>query len=343
MRSYSSYSDSPKTTHLCRYLPAEAAMQAGASSPLLTKERGPRGQVIGIGICFMYIFLLFLSCHHEADNKTGEKIYHRIISFAPSLTETLFALSLGNKVIGVTDFCNYPPEAKELPRVGGYTNPNYEIILRLKPDLVILLKEHNSLFGFLQKNKIEYLCVDNRNVSAILSSFRVIGGKCGRQKQADSLVWLITNEMTRDRIKPPWPKALICVDRENRGNGKITRIYSAARGAFYNELLSAACMDNVWNDSTITYPEISSEGIIRMQPDIIIDFSLRPQLVSEQRIKSDWQSLPMIPAVKNNMIFCISNDYATVPGPRILAILKDFKKINSVYHGMAQVHDCIFK
>ena len=269
--------------------------------------------------------------------------YQRIISFAPSITETLFALSLEKNVVGVTDFCNYPPEAKKLPKVGGYTNPNYEIILRLKPDLVVLLKEHSSLFGFLQKNKIEYLCIDNQNIPSILSSFKIIGQKCNREKQADSLDRLIRNEMTREVLNQPWPKTLICVDRENRGNGKISRIYIAARRSFYNELLSGACMDNVWHDSTITYPEVSSEGIIRMQPDIIIDFTMRAHQVSEQRIKLDWQSLPMLPAVKDNMIFCISKDYATVPGPRILTILQDFKKINSAYYGTRKDTDCILK
>jgi iron complex transport system substrate-binding protein len=296
-------------------------------------------------LIFYIVFIFFgvLCCQEQKPQKIGQHSYHRIISFAPSITETLFALSLEKNVVGVTDFCNYPPEAKKLPKVGGYTNPNYEIILRLKPDLVVLLKEHSSLFGFLQKNKIEYLCIDNQNIPSILSSFKIIGQKCNREKQADSLDRLIRNEMTRDVIKQPWPKTLICVDRENRGNGKISRIYIAARRSFYNELLSGACMDNVWHDSTITYPEVSSEGIIRMQPDIIIDFTMRVQQVSEQQIKLDWQSLPMLPAVKNNMIFCISNDYATVPGPRILTILQDFKKINSAYYGMRKATDCILK
>jgi iron complex transport system substrate-binding protein len=294
-------------------------------------------------LLFSFVFLgLFCNLEKKVSN-TSVRSYQRIISFAPSITETLFALSLGKNVVGVTDFCNYPPEAKKLPKVGGYTNPNYEIILRLKPDLVVLLKEHSSLFGFLQKNKIEYLCIDNQNIPSILSSFKIIGQKCNREKQADSLDRLIRNEMTREVLNQPWPKTLICVDRENRGNGKISRIYIAARRSFYNELLSGACMDNVWHDSTITYPEVSSEGIIRMQPDIIIDFTMRAHQVSEQRIKLDWQSLPMLPAVKNNMIFCISNDYATIPGPRILTILRDFKKINSAYYGTRKDTDCILK
>lgn len=285
-------------------------------------------------LMLLFIMLSFIGCRHESGNKMGEKIYRRIISFAPSITETLFALSLGHKVVGVTDFCNYPLEARKLPKVGGFTNPNYEIILRLKPDLIILLKEHNSLFGFLNKNNIEYLCIDNQNIPLILSSFKIIGEKCDRQKQADSLVNLIENEMIQDQNKPPWPKALICVDRGNRGNGKISRIYVAGIKSFYNDLLNASCMDNVLLDTMITYPELSSEGIVRLQPDIIIDFTMRSQHVSEREMKSDWESLPMVPAVKKNMIFYISNDYVTVPGPRVLMILRDFKKINSMYRGM---------
>jgi iron complex transport system substrate-binding protein len=314
---------SSKTPNACRY----------ASSPLLSKERGRRGEVFRIALACTISFLL-ISCFHDKNVSQGQHSYHRIISFAPSITETLFALSIGNSVIGVTDFCNFPPEAKKLPKVGGYTNPNYEIILRLKPDLVVLLKENSSLFGFLQNNNIEYLCFDNQNISQILSSFKIIGQKCDREKQADSLIKLIKNEMVRDTINPPWPKTLICVDRENRGNGKIARIYCASKKSFYNELLNAACMENVLKDFAITYPEISSEGIIRMQPEIIIDFAMREQEIPEDRFKSDWKSMPMLPAVKNNMIFCISNDYATIPGPRILATLKDFKKINAAYRGI---------
>jgi len=284
-------------------------------------------------IFYLFGFLGLFCCQEQKALKTNEHSYHRIISFAPSITETLFALSLETNVIGVTDFCNFPPEAKKLPKVGGYTNPNYEIILRLKPDLVMLLKENSSLFGFFQKNNIEYLCIDNQNVSQILSSFRIIGQKCDREKQADSLIKLIKNEMVHDTINPPWPKTLICVDRENRGNGEIAKIYCASKKSFYNELLNASCMENVFKDSAITYPEISSEGIIRMQPEIIIDFAVREQEVPEERLKSDWKSMPMLPAVKNNMIFCISDDYATIPGPRILAILQDFKKINALYRG----------
>ena len=297
----------------------------------------------GFVFYLVFVFTGFLCCQKQKAPNTTMHSYHRIISFAPSITETLFALSLGDRVVGVTDFCNYPPDAKNLPKVGGYTNPNYEIILRLKPDLVVLLKENSSLFGFLNKNKIEYLCIENQNISQILSSFIIIGKKCNREKQADLLIKVINSEITRDVINPPWPKTLICVDRENRGNGEITRIYCASKKSFYNDLLNAACMENVLKDSTMTYPEISSEGIIRMQPEIIIDFAMSQQEIPVDRLKFDWKSIPMLPAVKNNMIFCISDDYATIPGPRILTILQDFKKINSAYYGMRKATDCILK
>ena len=204
---------------------------------------------------------------------------------------------------------------KKLPKVGGLTNPNFEIILRLKPDLVILLKEHSSLFDFLSKNKIEYLCIDDQNVSSILASFKIIGEKCGRQKKADSLVQLIKNEMTQDQIKPPWPRALICVDRENRVHGKITLIYVAGKKSFYNELLNAACLNNVLGDTKITYPELSSEGIIRMQPETVVDFTIGSQRISESRMKSDRFSLAMVPAVKNNRYFAFQTIMQLFQGP----------------------------
>jgi iron complex transport system substrate-binding protein len=279
-----------------------------------------------------YVFMVlscaavFLSCSgpKEPDVKALQD-YHRIISFAPSITETLFALGLGDRVIGVTRFCTYPQQVKKLPRIGGYLDPNYEMILSLKPDLVLLLKEHSALIEFLNRNRIRHQVIDNENVSAILRSFRTIGSLCGAQKQADSIVASIRSEMAGPAPTQQRPKILVCIGRDNPGAGSISKIFVAGPISFYSQLVNDAGGENAYADSSFSYPSFSAEGIIRLAPDIIIDLMSSVAGVAQDKVRSDWQSLSMVPAVKNNLVFCPSDDYMTIPGPRIGLILRQIK------------------
>ena len=278
-------------------------------------------------LCFLYV-----PCSGSGVKpEPSESPFHRIISFAPSITETLFALSLGDRVVGVSSFCKYPIETKTLPSVGGFTDPNFEMILQLKPDCVFLLKEQGMLFDFLKRNGIENVCIDNHNVTAILESFRIIGKKCGRVRQADSLVRLINGEFAiKDGREGKIPKVLLCIDRDNPGYGRVSREYAAGPSTFYSDLLNNAGMENAVT-AIMDYPQLSLEGILRLQPDIVIDLSMRRAGQLPERIADDWQSLPAIPAVKNGMVFCFSAEYMTIPGPRVFLILKDLKRILSIY------------
>jgi len=290
-------------------------------------------------IAFGIAVMLLCFCSRERDKQAFQenKNYSRILSFAPSITETLFALSLGDRVVGVSNFCKYPPEVEKIQKIGGYTNPNYEAVLRLKPDLAILLQEHIQILDFLRKNKIDYLLVDNHDLASILQSFILIGKKCGKLEKADSLIESIRSAMLRDSTgnKSP-PRTLLCVDRNDQGCGKIIRAYAAGTGTFYHDLLKMANMDNALKGSKIAYPQISAEGIIAMQPDIIIDIAMRPDGGASEKVKKDWQSLPMVPAVKNNLVFCLEGDYLTIPGPRILKTLHDLQEIRVRYRPSIQ-------
>jgi iron complex transport system substrate-binding protein len=289
--------------------------------------------------CFIASIILLFYGENHCTQEGMQRSYSRIISCAPSITETLFALSLGDRVVGVSDFCKVPQEVAKTPKIGGYTNPHYEMIIRLNPDLVILLQEHVQILEFLKKNKIEYLLIDNHNLSSILESFLAIGKKCGKIEKAEQLIQAIQSEMLKDSIGDLIPpQVFLCVDRENQGNGKIYRAYAAGNLTFYHDLMKRAGMNNSIIDSKIAYPQVSDEGIIRMQPDIIIDITMNSKRIELNNIESDWHSLPMVSAVKNNMVFCLSGDYLTIPGPRIFRILMDFKRILSLYRQRNKAH-----
>ena len=275
---------------------------------------------------FLLLFLLLFSCAADNSGKPEATQYRRIISFAPSITETLFALGMGGRVVGVTRYCNYPPQVKNLPKIGDYLNPNYEMILKLKPDLVLLLKQHSSLSEFLTRNRITSRVIDNENVNEILQSFTVIGEMCGKTKQADSMVASIKAEMSGVSASLHRPKILFCIGRDNPGSGRISKVYLAGPKSFYSQLMHDAGGQNAYDDSTFAYPTFSAEGVIRLAPDIIIDVMASVSGVPQEKARDDWKELTIVPAVANGLVFCPSGDFMSIPGPRIGLILHEMKK-----------------
>ncbi len=259
------------------------------------------------------------------------KTYQRIISLSPNITEILFALGLGERVVGVTRFCSYPPEAKEIMKVGGYLDPNYEAILSLKPDVVILIPEVEQVKKFLSELGIKYLSISNKTVHDILSSIEYLGKEFRVEQQSEKVLKIIrlkikqieekTNDLTR-------PKVMIVIER-SIGTSVIEDVYVASKNTFYDELIEIAGGMNAYQDEQIAYPILSAEGIIHLNPDFIID--LVPQLkqtgLSRSSLKKDWQSLAQIDAVINDRIIIMSQDYAVIPGPRFILFLEDLAKM----------------
>ncbi|MDD5673433.1 MAG: helical backbone metal receptor [Chitinivibrionales bacterium] len=262
---------------------------------------------------------------HPAISQSG---YHRIISLVPSITETLFALGAGDRVVGVSRFSSYPPQVVALPKVGGFTDPNYEFILRLKPDLVVGLKEQQAMRKFCEKTNIAFCQIDNHNLAAILESFAIIGAACGKSRQADSLINTITvlvKPSGADSARPV--RLLVCAGRDNVGLKSIASIYAAGPRTFYADLVRAAKATNVITDSAFDYPQVSAEAIARLHPDIILDL-LDPQCaVSEAVAEQDWRFLKKISGGDQTKIVALKRDYTTIPGPRVGLVLKDIKDI----------------
>ncbi len=285
----------------------------------------------------MILILSFFFCQgskndSQQNNESNTQVQSdRIISLSPNITEILFALGLGEKVVGVTRFCNYPLEAKEKMQVGGYLDPNYEAILSLKPDIVVLLPEYEQIKNFLSELRVKYLTVNNKTVSDILTSIDYLGKQFDTEQQAETILADIRLKMSRIRDKTknsPRPKVLIVIER-TMGTGVIEDVYIAGKNTFYDELIQLAGGNNAFEDEKIAYPILSAEGIIHINPEFIID--LIPQLdqtrLSASTLEKDWSSLAQLDAVKNHHVFIMSQDYAAIPGPRFILFLKDLAQI----------------
>lgn len=260
-----------------------------------------------------------------------DRKYHRIVSMSPGVTETLFALGLGAAVVGVTRYCDYPPEVRTRARVGGFYDPNYEAIVSLKPDLVVLVASNRSLSENLEKLDIKTLVVENDRIEDICRSIETIGRFCGAVPAADRLLAKIRQRM--DAVKTntvglPRPGVMISVDRST-GTTFFNEVYVAGKNNFYDELIALAGGINVCGAQNIRYPVLSAEGIIRLNPEVIIDimsdYEKRGLKIAD--IRDEWNRFCSVSAVKNRRVYVFGEHFTAIPGPRFVLTLEALAKV----------------
>ncbi len=277
----------------------------------------------------LYSIIFASLCKCQKNNKLyrTQTPGSRIVSFAPSITETIFALGLQQHLVGVTNFCSYPEEARKLPKVGGYVDPNYEQILLLKPDIAFLLKEHEKLIGFLEKYHVRTVTIDNHSIGSILNSFSLIAEECGIKDRGDSLKEVIVSVLkTGPGRLPRVPRVLFCVGRDKPGTGIIGKVFCAGPRSFYSELITAAGGENAVDDSGFIYPSFAGEGIITMEPDIVIDAMASNKSLDPVEVCADWSVFSMLPAVKLGAVYALTGSHISIPGPRIVEIYRDLHR-----------------
>ena len=257
---------------------------------------------------------------------TRDDLPTRIISMAPSTTETLFALGLGDQVVGVTRYCDYPPEVNEIAKVGGYADPSYESIVALRPDLVILLTSHDEAKRELEKLKIPTIVTPHTTAADIHEAIRLIGTTCGAEARAHEL---LANLIQRRQAiaqaveTSRRPRVLLCIGRDTDA-GQLAAIYVAGRHGFFDQIISMAGGINAYQNEQVPYPQLSAEGVVRLNPDIIVDLvsEIRPNGKTQQEIEQQWNPLRTVPAVRDGRVHVIVGPYALRPGPRYVELLE---------------------
>ena len=264
------------------------------------------------------IFALLVGCSPKQPTELNG-VPKRIISFAPGITETLYALELGHKVVGATTYCLYPEEAKALPRVGGFGQYNFEAIVALKPDLVILHRGQEAEKLRLDGLGIPYIDVETRRMNDILESIKTIGTACGANEEAQILLDDMHKQMAAlIQNSGKHPRVLITFGIN------LDQIHAFGTDCLHHDLLERAGGINVI-EQNLPFSTLSKEAVIRLNPDIIIQLSPGTE-PSDDRSKP-WKQFASVEAVKNNQIHVLTGDYTCIPGPRFLQILKDFDTI----------------
>ncbi len=267
------------------------------------------------------ISLLFLLVSCKPPESDSASL--RLISLAPNITETIYALGLESQLVGVSTFCDYPEPAKLKEKLGGLYDTNVEKVYALNPTVVIHLPSQKQIAKRLNQLGIKTLSLSNKSTADIDHSIVEIGKACGVSAKSVELITKLKSELPK-QMKHKSLRGLIVVSRSTQ-TSVISTLYAAGKGSWYEEILNYCGAENCYQGE-LPYPQLGCEGVIELNPDFIIEIMTHSRnkdyTVLDQR--RDWSTLFPNYCPK---LFMISEVYAVRPGPRYPQL---FQKINKI-------------
>jgi iron complex transport system substrate-binding protein len=270
-------------------------------------------------------FLLALSFALCAAGADGPQ---RIVSLSPDLTEMLYGVGAFNRVVGVSNYETYPPEATKLPRLGPLHNPNFEKLTAMRPDLVVI---NNAQAPFLEDTLKELglrvLITSNRSVQEIYAAMIAIGRATGDDSEAARLV-AATREgldrVARKTARLPKPRVVLIV---NRTPGTLRDLSTATEGSFLAELVEIAGGHIVVPPAKSGYGRLAKEDLLAIDPDIILDFVHGPKSGLAGDPLEAWREMPELKAVRGHRIHGVYQDFVPHASQRIVQTAELFAKV----------------
>ncbi|MDR0723388.1 MAG: ABC transporter substrate-binding protein [Treponema sp.] len=251
----------------------------------------------------------------------------RVVSLSPGVTEILFAIGAGDQVLGVTEYCNYPPEAASRTKVGGFSGitVNIEAIARLKPDMVIISAfMHGRLITLLERLSIPFFAVEPKNFKEVYQTIETVGILTGNVRGAQEVIGLMQEKIRQVA--------------ERRGNRESPRVFwelsdepliSAGGKTFISEAIRLGGGQNIFEDLPEEWPMVSTEQVVRRKPDWIIAGDDHGKIIEPRALASrpGWR---VIPAVQQNHIALVKADTLYRYGPRLADAVV---RIADILHG----------
>ena len=285
-------------------------------------------------LLFASFLLLFTACktetkinplpptaEREVTDDLGRKVkipvkIDRIVSLAPNLTENIFAVGAGNKLVGVTTYCNYPQETKEITKIGDTINPNLERIIVLKPNVVFVstASQIEAFTKTLEQQNIAVFVTNPKDIEGIYKSLQQIGEIVGETEKANQLVEGLKKRVadveSQTKAKTP-VKVFVQIAKEP--------LFTIGKPTFITDLINRAGGVSVTANIEEAYPKFSKETALALQPEAII-------LSESEDNREPNDVFKNSPAVKNGKVFKISADLISRPGPRIVDGLEQIAK-----------------
>ena len=243
----------------------------------------------------------------------------RIVSLVPSVTEMLFAIGAGPRIVGVSSYDRQPPQVASITRVGGLLNPDIERIFKLRPDFVVVYATQDDVRAQLARAQIREFTYSNTDVAGVTSTMRELGKRLGLDTRANRAAAEIERHLASTRshlVGRTRPRVLLVFGREPRA---LRNIDAAGGIGFHADMLDAAGAVNVLADVRRATVSLSTEAMLALAPDVIIDLHYGDQLalMDSKAERAVWNQLPAVPAVRTGRVYLLLGDEFVVPGPRI--------------------------
>ena len=268
-----------------------------------------------------HLLLIFVIGFSSSGNAVSASSPRRIVSLAPSITETVFALGFGNRLVGVTNHCDFPAEAKRLPKIGDFMSPSLEVIAAKEPDLVIGVvgATDPAKAREIERLGIKIALVSVSSVSEILSSFKQIAALLGDPDAGARLVEKIDVQFdkVKRRVAPaPRRSTLLAVG--------LRPLVAVGGKNFLDELITVAGGENIAGNASQPWLNLPDEYVVAKAPQVIIQAGMGSDT---GRPMSQWSDLKSIPAVKERRIYSYNSDKILRPGPRIGEGLEEIARL----------------
>jgi iron complex transport system substrate-binding protein len=240
----------------------------------------------------------------------------RIVSLIPSVTEMLFAMGAGSRIVGVSNFDRYPPDVRTRARVGGLIDPDVERILALKPDLVMVYTTQSDLRTQLERAQVPIFLYQHSGLADVTETIRTIGKRIGSEQPGADLANRIEAAIaeTRKRVQGRGrPRTLLVFGRDAE---TLRGIYASGGIGFLHDILDAAGGDNVFADVNRQSIQATSELILTRAPDVILEIGVETASTKGRNLRA-WDAVPSVPAVRAGRIYQIRGDEMMNPGTRV--------------------------
>jgi len=274
-----------------------------------------RGVPTGTLATWAIQLLAFLLTLHASSITLHASEPQRIISLAPSVTETVFALGLGDRLVGVSVYCDYPPEATKIDRVGTFLTPNIEAIVAKQPDVIIAVPSpgNQSAVRSLQRLGFQVVLVDPHSVQEIEESLVTIARLLGREEEGRALEARVKAQIAAVQARvgdAPERRVLMVVGQ--------TPLVAVGSGTFQDELIRMARGINLAATAGGEWPRLSIEFAVAARPEVIIDTTMgNEERVGAAAALAFWSAFPTIPAVQDRRVYGFKAYQVLRPGPRI--------------------------
>jgi iron complex transport system substrate-binding protein len=252
----------------------------------------------------------------------------RIVSLSPTVTELLYGIGAFSQVVGVTDYCTYPPEAGRLPKVGGWDGASLERLAALRPDLVVVDNGEGALVeDTYRKLGLRLLIVPCRTVSDVYRAMSRLGEATGHREEAVRLAAATREGLARVAQRTaglPRPRVVVIVDRTP---GTLRDLYTATAGAYLSELVEIAGGRLAVAAARDGYGRLSTEDLLAVNPDIILDSVQGASARFSSSQLDAWREMPELKAVRSGRVHVIDQDYVPHASQRIVETARLFARL----------------